>query len=463
MGALIRANQEQTAAKVLGGLTRRQKRIVFSRSRFVAAHVGRRGGKTWAIPRAAIWACTRAPEGDIIIGAESLKKAKALPSWRAIVQHAKTHAGWSVNSSEGWVQSPWGPVIRIWGLKDDGAVELLRGFSVLEAHFDEVATYAHRLDRLIDDVIQPMLGEWRKYPWGGRCFLWGTPTYTRAGPWFEICSGKRPGWEVHHWTVLDNEHYPDPRGYLNEVLELRQWASDHPTFLREYKGLFVDDSSRLCFAYSPSILVDTMPDDYDPKTWEHTLAVDFGVSHQSAWALVGSRPNSRNPESYLVKTHGVAGLLLDDASAITGQFVKRYLVKQLIGDAHGLGKPYVEAWNRLRLAPIVMQAAEKKDKRGWIEIMNDDLTTGRLRVVKGDCLSWCDEVSSLPWDDKRLEPSDNHPNDSAHAALYAYRHHRAHLQLDTSPPAERVSEQEAIEQRLDLEATHAKQRLWFDR
>lgn len=459
--SLLELDKQIFVAEVANGLTSRQARVAATRAPFVACHPGRRAGKTWAIPRLALLACTRAPGGDIVLGAETKLKAKTL-FWGGLLQFVKGRSGWTVNAAEGWVQSPWGPTIRLWGIKDDGAVALLRGLSLLEAHFDEVASYAQRLRVLIDDVVEPMLGEWRHYPGGGRCFLWGTPSYTRIGAWYEICSGER-GWDVHHWTVLENEHYPDPGGYLAGVRDRHGWTEEEPTYRREYLGEFVDDAGRLVVAYSRDVLVDAMPVDYDPLRWEHTLAVDFGVEHQTAWALIASDPAARSPQLYLVHVQGHTGLLLDDASAITHDYVDRYRVVQLLGDAHGLGKPYVEAWNRIELAPIKMEPAKKEDKRGWIEVLNDDLRTGRLRVVEHDCGGWIDEVSSLPWDDRRLEPAPGYPDDCMHAALYAYRHHRAYLRLDRTPPEERVSTQTAIERRLDAEALRERDRPWHDR
>ncbi len=461
--AVLQAYRDEFFVECVEGMTARQKRVAFSRAQFVACHPGRRAGKSWAIPRMAVWACTRAPGGDIVLGAETLKKAKAL-YWWPLMELVKGRPGWSYHAQEGWIRSPWGPVIRLWGLKDNGAVALLRGFSILEAHFDEVASYAQRLHMLVNDVIEPMLGEWRHYPGGGRCFLWGTPSYTRQGAWFEICDGDEQGeWEVHHWDVRDNEHYPDPVGYLANVRKRHKWDETNATYRREYLGLFVDDSERLCFRYSSDVLVDRLPDTFDPKLWQFTLAVDFGLRHETAWCLLGNDPRERAPITYMVKTHAAAGLLLDDASAITAEWVRKFNVVQLIGDAHGLGAPYVEAWNRLKLAPIVMKPAEKKDKRGWIDIFNDALSTQELLVYGPDCASWVDEVSSLPWDEKRLEPDPNHPNDSAMAGLYAFRHHRDGIHIQRKPPASRVSQQERIERRLDREALNAKRQKWYDR
>lgn len=450
---------------VVSGLTRRQAAVARSQAQFIACHPGRRAGKSWAIPRLALWACTRATGGDIVLGAETKLKAKAL-FWQALMFYVRGRPGWTINGSEGWIQSPWGPTIRLWGIKDDGAVALLRGFSVVECHFDEVATYAHRLEALLDDVIEPMLGEWRHFPGCGRCFLWGTPSHTRSGPWYEICGGELSGmWEVHHWDVRDNEHYPDPEGYLKGVRERHGWTEDNATYKREYLGLFVDDSTKLVIAYASTVFVDGPPPDYDPVEWEHTLAVDFGLRHNCAWALIGHDPRKPRAELYLLRTHAASGLLLDDASAITNDFMERNNVVQLIGDAHGLGAPYVEAWNRLALASRQMVPAQKADKRGWIDLLNDSLTSGHMRVVKDACLSWRDEASSLPWNDDRTEPASTHPDDSVMAALYAFRHHRVWLRLERTPPADRVSPQLAIERQLDEEALREqrRERKWYDR
>ena len=466
MGAPLHLDIQLFVGPLITGLTRRQLQAATSRASFIAGHPGRRSGKTYLIPRMALWACTRATGGDILLGAETKLKAKAL-FWAGLLEYVKGREGWQINGQEGWIRSPWGPTIRLWGIKDEGAIALLRGFSVVECHFDEVATYAHRLHGLIDDVIEPMLGEWRHYPLCGRCFLWGTPSPTRIGPWFEICTGKTPGWEVFHWTVHENEHYPDPVGYLRSVRERHGWDEKHPGYQREYLGRFVDDGARLVIAFSRGCLIDRMPADYDPRTWEHTLAVDFGLRHNSAWALIASDPKSKTHTSYLVSVRAASGLLQDAASAITLDYVQRHRVLKLVGDAHGLGAPYVEAWNRLELAPIRMEAAQKADKRGWIEVLNDDLRTGRLLVVKDACTPWVDEASSLPWNDDRTGPDPAYSDDAVHAAIYAFRHHRPFMTVDRTPPEERVSPEERITRALDEEALREQRRRqsgqWHDR
>ena len=453
----------RVSAAVLGGLFDKQRAAVLSTSKRIAAHPGRRGGKSAAIPpaafAAALWAGRINP---VIIGAEHREKAVAL-HWgncQALIQDLGL-TGWRSDSAKAQITTPYGGIIQFWGMKDKRSSILLRGYQPYEAHFDEVASYAHLLEGMVDDDIGPALGDVRHLPRGGRLFLWGTPSHTRVGYWFEACCGIRREWEVHHWDVRDNPHYHDPDGFLRETLERHGWDETHPTYQREYLGRFVDDAAALVYRFDRLRNVAPLPDDYDPERWIHVIGVDFGMVDECAWVVIASHPHSR--DTWVVHVEKAADLLTDAAADRTAELVERYRPDAVVGDAGGLGKPYVEQIRRRHGIP--MEPAEKAEKLAHIRLINADLGTGRLRMAEMACQALIEEISSLPWNESRTREDPRYPNHACDALLYAWRRHTAFSNQRPPEPDSRLSDPSSPEAIAREYARYQREqdRAWWDR
>lgn len=447
----------------LSGLFDLQRAVVTSPAKRIAAHPGRRGGKSHAIPSAAFAAAGRAGRlNPVIIGAEHRDKAMAL-HWSNCLQFIQQHGltGWRTDSAKAQITSPWGSTIQFWGMKDKRSSVLLRGFQPYEAHFDEVASYEHLLRGMVEDDLGPALGDVRQRTLGGRLFLWGTPSHTRVGYWYEACCGIRREWEVHHWDVRQNPHYPDPHGFLRETLERHGWDETDPTYRREYLGLFVDDESALVYRFDRvRNVVPSLPEDYDPERWIHVMGVDFGMVDECSWVVVASHPH-RN-DTYVVHAEKAADMLTDEAADRTSELVERFGPDVLVGDAGGLGKPYVEQIRRRHGLP--MYAAEKSEKLAHIRLMNADLGTGRLLIVEKSCQPLIVEIASLPWHESRTKEDPRYPNHCCDALLYAWRHHASFLnQRPPGPPGPSdPSSPEALQLEYERHSRDAS-RDWWDR
>lgn len=407
-----------------------------------AAHPGRRSGKSEFIPRGALLDVLDAGFNEVvIIGAETQKKAKAL-HWRNLGAIA-TVAGIPLkpNIQAGSWETPWGASIVFWGLCDQGAVDLLRGFKLKSSYFDEVATYATLLRYLCEDVVEPALGDT-----GGSLYLCGTPSHTRAGRWFEVCNGDVPGWSVHHWTVLENKRFPrDARKMLAEWLRSKQLTEEDPTFQREWMGRFVNDIKALVYRFlAERNLITALPEDYDRRSWYHAIGVDFGTSSPSAFVTVAWHPHS--PKVYAIRAEKMPGLLASQACDVLSGLCDSFRPIIVVGDMGGLGKPYMEEWNRryagrevsvgYHLPPIM--PADKQGKRANQKMLNDDLGTARFLVLSGDAKPLADEMATLPFyrldvPDDQLKEHPAHENHCCDGALYVYTSVRAYLNRPPDP------------------------------
>lgn len=427
--------------KALIHLIRRQRAIAAIRSelfdkqialhddpaQFRAAHPGRRSGKSEGMPRScAIDVLDAGFNEAVILAAETQKKAKAL-HWANLHQLVIKHnLPLTPNANEGAWLTPWGARIQFWGLNDNGAVELLRGFKLRSARFDEVQTYSAMLPRLVSTVLEPALGDT-----GGSCTLYGTPSVTRKGDWADICLGVSPGWAVHHWDVRDNKKFPrDANSFLQQVLLRNKWNWDpndltktHPIFAQEYLGLFVNDPSSQVFKYNdPRNVADSLPVRADHGFC--TMGIDYGTTDDPcAWVVVWSPRGSR--DMYIVEARMEWNMLPDDAAEITHALISRWNPQKVVGDGGGLGAPYVLAFNRRygHLADRWVHPADKQGRLGQIAIVNGEIESGRVKVLPA-AKALADEWTVLPWKDgKRVEFKEgflDHLSDAARYAVYAH-------------------------------------------
>lgn len=484
--------RRQMGERIRADMFDRQIKLYDDGSLWKIACCGRRAGKSEFLQHAACLDVLEAGFDEaVLIGAESQKKAKAL-HWHKVLRVLRL-AGvpYEANRSDGIIRTPWGATIVFWGIKDEGAVDMLRGYKLKSAYFDECATYSTLLKYLTEDVVGPALEDT-----GGSMTLCGSPSVSRAGHWFEICDGsEKHKWSVHHWTLLENERFPRDRQKTWEEARKRYQHTDekpNPTFQREYEGRFVNDTSMLVYARylaSRNDFVGDKPPGYDVRTWHHTIAVDFGTKRDAcAWGVFTSAPHSR--VVWVLECFKRYGMLTDQAAKQTGELCEKYKPERLVGDLGGLGAPYGEEWNRRHAgktaqltepkpgdyAMPAMLMADKADKRAGIEFVNNELAAveapparggetactpnARLRMCQPACKELSAEILVLPYaDEQRLKEHPGYENHCTDVLLYGEKAHLAYLNDAPEPrvahrdPDEAMAWQEAAEAE-ELERAH---------
>lgn len=308
-------------------------------------------------------------------------------------------------------------------------------------------TYSSKIPRLVSSVLEPALGDT-----GGTCTLYGTPSVTRSGPWADICLGNTPGWSVHHWDVRQNKKFPrDAESLLQQVLLRNKWDWDHPTFQREWLGNFVNDSAMQVYKFDRKRnTADCLPLAVDRGFT--TLGIDYGTTDDPcAWTVLWSPRGSR--EIYVVEAHKHYGMLPDDAAVMTKALIERWKPRRIVGDAGGLGAPYVEAYNRRygHISEAYVHAADKQGKLGHIAIFNGELESGRIKVLPA-AEDLAHEMEALPWaNEKKIKEDDGFDNHCTDAGLYCLVDHMT--DIPTKPKveptqAERIAAEVAERKRL---------------
>jgi hypothetical protein len=107
-------------------------------------------------------------------------------------------------------------------------------------------------------------------------------------------------------------------------------------------------------------------------------------------------------------------------------------VEKVVCDAGGLGGGYIKHFNTTR--KLAVEAAEKKDKAGAIELLNGELDAERL-LVDPCCTALVEEWEILPWNEQRTDSADGVANHISDAALYCARACLAYANPEPGNPA----------------------------
>lgn len=405
----------------------------------------------------------------VVFGARTLGIAKDL-IWEKLKRINERFAlGWKVNNSDLSITNRRGGVFRLFGVDDRDSLDKVRGKKYLLVICDEASTYELHLQELVEKAFDPGTKDL-----GGRIILSGTPGYVKAGYWFEASQGKLKGWSNHHWTIFDNTHIPNVPAALAETREMFGWDEDHPTYVAEYLGRWVDNSSLLVCDYLESRnAVYELPEHYN-LTWRHVVGIDYGFNDRCAWPVVAVDPHSG--ERYVVSAFAEEKLLGDKPSEYTRKFVQDYQTSYVVCDPGGGGKGFFETFNAQHGAAMgcAIRAANKVDKLGSIRLLNQELRTGRLKFLlpkPGDTRQLAkpvvDEIQRLLWKDERKDTiieGPAFPDDLFDALRYALLETVAWKTKD-KPEAETAAERDArlARQERARRAERKASSAWFDR
>lgn len=457
--ALAKTATAGLVQRIRGDLFDKQLAFVDDPSREKCALCTRRAGKTSMWPRYCFITALEHTRVIIRIWGITRLRAKQL-LWDEFKQVAQKYSiDVSFNETELTARLSNGSEIRLLGADKDKEVQKKRGDKTIMEVVLEAQLFGPYLQKLVEDVAGPSLFDLK-----GTMCLEGTPGSVCAGYWYDatgqedvldqwVSQGNKKqdgtlvgaGWSVHRWSLLDNPMMPQWTGKpnwqqialaeLKALKEKRRWTDDNPTWLREYRGRWVNDLGALYYK------ADSTRNLYDPAEiqpfgpgWEHTLGWDLGFKDDMALVVWGWHPN--RPFLYEAYSWKQPGALSSDVigkikelEARGFNFVKR------VADTGGGGKMYVEDV-QARFG-MHFEAAKKTEKYEHVRLFNDDLLGGFVKFQEGS-VYW-QEISQLPrdldWpppDKAEAAPREDprFPNHCCDAGLYGYRAARHYLHVD---------------------------------
>jgi len=344
--------------------------------------------------------------------------------------------------------------IYIAGAKDRAEIEKYRGWKLTKCYIDEAQSFRSYIKELINDVIIPALRDLR-----GDLYLTGTPGLVKAGIYYEYSTSKN--WHNHHWTAFDNPHMHNPpeldlEQTLAEERIMRGIDETDPSYIRETYGKWVEDTNYLVYKFSSSKNIYTSV----PTTgaWTYIMGVDIGYNDSDAIAILGY--NSHEKKVYIVDEYSKNKQNITELVKSIKRLKDEYNPVKIVMDAGALGKKIQEEI-RTRHS-INIHAAEKARKVEFIELLNDDLRTGKLLASKESIFR--DDCMLLQWDKLSLETNPEYPkisndyhSDICDAVLYAWRECRHYLS-EKPIPTPKVNTDKYMEEMESKEAFEMEQR-----
>lgn len=404
---------------LLASLSEKQRAFVTDRGRFKVAVCPRRAGKSISLCAYMVAECMRAPDTPVLYLALTRESAKAAV-WDVLLRMLDEHdIGYDARPSALHIKFHNGSFIQLFGGDTPNSRHRLRGRKFKLVCVDEAGfVNDSHFDELIYAIL-PALADLK-----GTMAMASSPGEVMDGFFYHAYAGDmKASWSQHHWDLLDNPLFMQPsdnplyktRGEeeLDTICNLQFGGNrEHPAFLREYRGRYVQDNSKLIYPFTKDNLLDAsheLPDE------THAIGVDFGVSSESAIVVLKFSPYTK--ECHFVDSWSRKNATVDELAAEIMSRQEKFKTFITIADTGGLGAASAqELRSRYHMS---ITAADKKDKVFFQRMMANDLLSGYIKVVRG--LGLIDEWSKLTKDEfgEELKGQKNHEAD---AALYVYRY-----------------------------------------
>lgn len=394
----------------------KQLSFVLDSSPFKEATTTRRAGKTISCAIDLLHTAVTDPGKINLYITLSRKNAKRLV-WPVLKRFNKELGlNGNPNESDLSIAFPNGSMIYILGAVDRQSIEDFRGLAVRKVYLDEAQSFPEYIRELIDDVLGPALMDY-----AGQLILIGTPGPVPTGYFYELRSNQ--GWSHHSWSYWDNPRLDflkrglTHQDMLDRELKRRGVTISDPSIQREWFGKWIVDEDSLVYHYN------ALKNDYNDlpsDNWTYILGVDLGFEDADALALIAY--SDIRKETYLVEEVVTRHQDLSSLCKQIDMLVAQYDITKIVVDTGGLGKKITEEISKRYNIPMV--AAEKTRKVEYIELMNDDLRTGRLKIRATS--QFAHDSLKVEWDHDHSTPdrkviSKRFHSDICEAVLYAWR------------------------------------------
>lgn len=393
-------------------------------TRFRTAVCSRRAGKTVGIAADAISTCLDNDGVNVLYITITQQLARTIiwEDLKKIIDEFKLDC--TIDNTRLTISFSNRSKIYIAGAKDRNEIEKFRGWKNKRIYIDECQSFRSYIKELIDDVLIPTLRDER-----GDLLLTGTPGPIKAGIFYEYSHSDF--WDNYHWTAFDNPHMHNPPNKdLNLTLEeerlIKGIDEQNASYIRETFGQWVEDLDSLVFKFNKSInTYDALPKD---GNWTYIFGIDIGYNDSDAIAVLGY--NDIHKKVYLVDEFVKNKQNISELIEVIHTLKEQYKPVKMVMDAGALGKKIQEEI-RFRYG-LNLDAAEKHRKGEFIELLNDDLRTGKFQafsksIFEEDCylVQWDQE--SIARNPEKPRISDAYHSDITDAVLYAWRECRHYL------------------------------------
>lgn len=410
----------------LDGLFPAQRAVVDHPSKRKLNHSGRRSGKTHGLIGRALKAVRDYPGAVIPVFERTLTCIAAITFWDGLVELDKAYKlGIDFHHTFKTATFRNGAVITLLGADTLEACDKARGGKFPVAFVDEAGTFRSRvLEYLVTEVLEPA-----SIDYDGEIVVSGTPNPTMTGWFYEnAVYGHDRGWTVFHSTMVENptlgpaELSDEARrqwrvDWLAALRKRHGWTEQTPRYVREYLGLWAVTGDDYIYRFERTKnIVPGLP--LTPaETWTYALSIDIGFNDPTAFVVWGRTDGDST--SYVLESYEQTQLIPSAVAAHVERLREKYAFRTIVCDTGGMGKAVAEEMKQRFGIPI--KAAAKRDKLTYIEFVNGELASGRIKVLRGSNVELIDDLCTLAWNDERNDCSAGARDHLPDAFLYGER------------------------------------------
>jgi hypothetical protein len=396
---------------------------------------GRRSGKTHGLTGRALRGAVAFPGATIPVFERTLTCVAAETFWTSLQElDAKYKLGFKFHHTLKTASLPNQSVVALMGADTMEAADKARGGKFPVSIVDEAGTFRSKiLEYLVTEVLEPA-----SIDYDGEIIVSGTPGMTPTGFFHSLTDS--PGWEHHHWTLLDNptlgpkeldeaERLAWRVDWLAKLRARHGWTEQTPRYLREYMGLWTGSVDDRVYTFDRSRNIVTELPFARPDEWIYVLGIDLGFNDPTAFVVLGRRHG--DPYVYVIESYEQAGLIPSAVAAHVERLRAKYNFASIVADTGGYGKAVAEEMKQRYGMPV--KAAAKRDKRVYIEHTNGDLSAGKHKFLAATNRELTDDMLALPWDDEHEDSQRGYRDHLPDAYLYGVRELRSLDALADSP------------------------------
>lgn len=376
--------------KIQSDFFKQQRDVILDTNHYgkIVVCCSRRAGKT-ELSTGAILTASLIPESRIIY--INLTFTNAINQiWNDLLKRAEDF-GISIESSsksEGNIIFSNGSSLRIMGNPNNSELEKLRGEKKVSLIIIDEFFHQKNMEYGINEIISPLLTD-RK---DSTLICIGTPP--RLAKTYGEKVWNENGWKKYHWTMFDNPYIPEPKEFLQKLCVDKGITEDSPFIQREFYGVIGSyDTEALIFKDRKTYTKDIESEIKKGaiKITGIAIGVDYGFSDFNSIVTVAY--NKDEKKSYVIEE---SKFNKSTVSVIIEAIKKHYENAKNIINAQKLNKDCVKIYCDTNEESITADLrvnyslpafnCYKYDKDYAIELLAEELRTGRMQIKKNDFL-----------------------------------------------------------------------------
>lgn len=418
---------KQNLPDVLESAFDQQKAFIKDKGKQKALFCTRRSAKSFTAGLYLVYEALANPGCNCLFIGLTRASAKAI-IWKDILAiiDRQFGIGASFNQTELTMTLPNGSVISVTGVDvDEKEMNKLLGRKYRLVCIDEASMYTIDVRNLVYGVLLPAMVDPNEDDESGTICLMGTASDFPRGLFYDVTVGKESGWKLYRWSAFDNPYVARKWGEaLEKIKAERPGYMDTPQFKQWYLNQWVIDEEKLVYRFDMSRNLSSVLPHKPDSGWTYVLGVDTGWEDDSAFVLTAYHTN--DPFLYVPKTFHKKKMTFDDVTMKIQEFMKDSVMAPHRVIIDGANKQGVESMKQRSSIPF--EYADKQDKATFIELCNNDLIQGNIKILNiAENRDLWEEMASLVWvtdGDKIKYPKKEHPSLSNHlcdAFLYSWR------------------------------------------